>query len=119
MEGDLDDFSVARGARAHVFVRRVRDVSARVSRLNFFDSLQVLEGGFEAPEAPAGEGRDFGFGHGGKLTQSFDSGATRRNIFKKAYGESGCGMRDVGWVVWGLIPLPASRIPSSLRPCTS
>src|SRR5437879_12695746 len=31
-----------------VFVRRVRDVSARVPRLNVVDSLQVLEGGFEA-----------------------------------------------------------------------
>jgi len=38
-------------------------VPARVSGLDLLDPLQVLEGGFEAPEAPARQGRHFALRH--------------------------------------------------------
>src|SRR5205823_2627564 len=118
IEGDLHDLGVSRRAGADRFVARMGHMPARVARGHTGDATQLLEHGLEAPETAAGERREF---HTTNLThpQSFDSGATRRNVFRKAYGESRCGMRDAGWVVWGRISLPVSRIPRSVSPCTS
>src|SRR5207245_8326935 len=63
IEGDLHDLGMAGGAGAHVLVRRVGHVAPRVARLHLLDALQLLKRGFEAPEAPAGEGRDFALWH--------------------------------------------------------
>src|SRR2546421_1706134 len=63
IEADLHDLGVTGGAGAHVLVRRVGHTTPRIAGLDLLHALQLLERGFEAPEAPAGEGRDFALWH--------------------------------------------------------
>ena len=63
IERDLHDLGVACGPGADVLVRRVGHPTTGISRLDVLDTLQVLESRFEAPEAAAGEGRDFALRH--------------------------------------------------------
>lgn len=61
--GDLDDFGVAGGAIADLFIGRIRGMSTGVTRDDGFDSVESFEGGFKTPEASSSEGGD-GFGGG-------------------------------------------------------
>src|SRR5438105_15561208 len=63
VERDLHDLGMTGAAGAHVLVRRVGHVAPRVAGPYLLDALQLLKRGFEAPEAPAGEGRDFALWH--------------------------------------------------------
>src|SRR2546430_15990278 len=67
IEADLHDLGVTGGAGAHVLVRRVGHMAPRVAGLDLLDALQLLERGFEAPEAAAGERGDFVTRHGTNL----------------------------------------------------
>src|SRR5438046_190013 len=64
VERDLYDLGVTGRSSAHVLVRWVGGVAARVSGLHPLDALQILERGFEAPEAATGERGGFELRHG-------------------------------------------------------
>jgi hypothetical protein len=55
IEGDLDDFGVPTPASANLFVGRVLDMPAHVSRFNFGDASHIEIHGFEAPETASSE----------------------------------------------------------------
>src|SRR5438067_860430 len=85
VEGDLHDLGVARGAGADVLVRRVRHAPPGVARLNLLDTLQVLEGGFQTPEAPAGEGCHFALRHPHiPFPRSYESYPERQGVITPA-----------------------------------
>src|SRR5207302_10991864 len=63
VERDLHDLGMTGAAGAHVLVARWGHGAPRVDGPYRLDALQLLKRGFEAPEAPAGEGRDFALWH--------------------------------------------------------
>jgi len=56
---DLNDFGMPGRTRADPLVRRLGDVSARISRFDLRHTLELLENGFETPKATAAERREF------------------------------------------------------------
>jgi hypothetical protein len=55
-EGNLDDFGMARRTGANLIIRRIRHLAAGVSGNDAFDATELLEDGFDAPEASASKG---------------------------------------------------------------
>jgi hypothetical protein len=53
--GYLDDFGVAGFVGAHIFVRGIFCVSIGIADCSFGDSRNIIEGGFDAPEAAGSE----------------------------------------------------------------
>ncbi len=61
VEGDLYDLCVSGGAGAYLLVGRVDRRAARVARFDLGHTAELLEHGFQAPEAAAAEGGQFLF----------------------------------------------------------
>ena len=60
IEGDLHHLGVTGRAGADLFVVGIGRGAAGVARFDFGHTLEKFESGFEAPEAAAGEGGQFG-----------------------------------------------------------